>query len=157
MKKLLLTLLVVASGILATNAQSSRTYRDERGEYHYETRERRVWIPEQRVGGILGVGSRTIPGHYEMRNEQVKVYHDDRNRHDQDYRFRQQGSEGKHPHGMPPGQRKKLNNGNSSWTDTRGGRYEQDRYLSDHYQNDYKKLNGKVEKGNNGKGKKGKN
>lgn len=74
-------------------------YSDDRGEYRYETRERRVWVPEYRTGGIFGVGGRRVPGHYEMRNERVKVYtrQNDQNRK-------------QHPHGMPPGQRKKYDN-----------------------------------------------
>ena len=87
---------------------------DERGEYRWEMRERRVWIPEYRTRGILGVGARTIPGHYEMRNERVKVYlkgERDNNKKD-------------HPHGMPPGQRKKLD----KYGDNRGNEDRNDRY-----------------------------
>ncbi|MEJ7691850.1 hypothetical protein, partial [Daejeonella sp.] len=111
MKKILIILaLFAASGTMTTQAQISQlptifgsndntVYRDDRGEYRWEMRERRVWIPEYRTRGVLGVGSRTIPGHYEMRNERVKVYLNG-------------GDGGKnkkgHPHGMPPGQRKKM-------------------------------------------------
>ncbi len=109
MKKILIILaLFAASGTISAQAQYRQTetvwgandgsvYRDDRGEYRWEMRERRVWIPEYRTRGILGVGARTIPGHYEMRNERVKVYLDG-------------GGKNKkgHPHGMPPGQRKKM-------------------------------------------------
>lgn len=109
MKKILIILaLFAASGTMSAQAQYRQTetvwgandgsvYRDDRGEYRWEMRERRVWIPEYRTRGILGVGARTIPGHYEMRNERVKVYLNG-------------GSKNKkgHPHGMPPGQRKKM-------------------------------------------------
>jgi hypothetical protein len=76
-------------------------------------RERRVWIPEQRTRGIFGIGSRTIPGHYEMRTERVKVYLNG-------------GKKNKkgHPHGMPPGQRKKLNDRYDDRYDSRDRRYD---------------------------------
>ncbi|WP_207534993.1 hypothetical protein [Desertivirga arenae] len=104
MKKVILTLLVAATGFVSANAQDG-VYRDQQGEYHYETRDQQVWVPEQRVGGIFGVGGRTIPGHYETRSQQVKVY----NRYpNSPYGQGQKGWAGKHPHGMPPGQRKKM-------------------------------------------------
>ena len=78
-------------------------YQDERGEYRWQTTESRVWIPEYRTPGIFGIGSRIIPGHYEVRStNRVKVY--SRSGYDN----RQEGWNGKHPHGMPPGQRKKM-------------------------------------------------
>jgi len=107
MKKLLFTLLIAAAGVISVKAQDG-VYRDDQGDYHYETRSEQVWVPEQRVGGIFGVGGRTIPGHYETRTEQVKVYND-RYQNGSSYGG-QKGWKGKHPHGMPPGQRKKLNN-----------------------------------------------
>lgn len=102
MKKLFtLAVLLVALGTTSVSAQTwrdddrryedsryddrryadNRTYRDNRGEYHWKVVERRVWIPERRVRGLFG--TRVIPGHYEMRQERVKVYHRDRyrNRH----------------------------------------------------------------------------
>ncbi|MEO8796214.1 MAG: hypothetical protein ABI390_12155, partial [Daejeonella sp.] len=85
-------------------------YQDERGEYQWQTVEHRVWIPQRRTAGIFGIGSRTIPGHYEMRTDRVKVYRRDRNSVNSGKR---KGWEGKHPHGMPPGQRKKLENRNN--------------------------------------------
>lgn len=109
MKKILIILaLFAASGTISAQAQYRQTetvwgandgsvYRDDRGEYRWEMRERRVWIPEYRTRGILGVGARTIPGHYEMRNERVKVYLNGGGKNKKD-----------HPHGMPPGQRKKM-------------------------------------------------
>ena len=109
MKKLLFTFLVAAMGIASASAQTG-VYQDEQGEYRYETRQERVWVPEQRTGGIFGVGGRTIPGHYETRSEQVKVYN---NRNNNDARYNntnEKGWAGKHPHGMPPGQRKKQQN-----------------------------------------------
>ena len=109
MKKLLFTTLL-AAGIVAANAQD-RTYQDNEGDYHYETKDQQVWIPEQRVGGIFGVGGRVIPGHYETRREQVKVY----NNNHQTFGG-EKGWRGKHPHGMPPGQRKKLQNNNGNWS-----------------------------------------
>ena len=111
MKKILIILaLFAASGTMTTQAQYRQTetvwgandgtiQRDERGEYRWEMRERRVWIPEYRTRGVLGVGSRTIPGHYEMRRERVKVYLNGQNNNN-----KKKG----HPHGMPPGQRKKM-------------------------------------------------
>ena len=109
MKKILIIVaLFAALGTMSTQAQNRQTptvwgsndgtvYRDDRGEYRWEMRERRVWIPEHRTRGILGVGSRTIPGHYEMRTDRVKVYNNDG-----------KGNKKDHPHGMPPGQRKKM-------------------------------------------------
>ena len=109
MKKILIIVaLFAALGTTTTQAQNRQTptvwgsndgtvYRDDRGEYRWEMRERRVWIPEHRTRGILGVGSRTIPGHYEMRTDRVKVYNNDG-----------KGNKKSHPHGMPPGQRKKI-------------------------------------------------
>ena len=110
MKKLFFTMLMAVS-ISAVSAQD-KTYRDDNGDYHYETKDQQVWIPEQRTAGIFGVGGRTIPGHYETRRDQLKVYHND-------YQTTgQNGWQGKHPHGMPPGQRKKLqNNTNRNWSD----------------------------------------
>ncbi len=111
MKKILIILaLFAASGTITAQAQYRQTetvwgandgsiQRDERGEYRWEMRERRVWIPEQRTRGILGVGGRTIPGHYETRRERVKVYLD---------RDNNKKNKKGHPHGMPPGQRKKM-------------------------------------------------
>ena len=114
-KAIILVALFAALGTTTSQAQSRQdqtvwgsndqrsndrnVYSDDRGEYRYETRERRVWVPEYRTGGILGVGGRRVPGHYEMRNERVKVYtrQNDQNRK-------------QHPHGMPPGQRKKYDN-----------------------------------------------
>ena len=125
MKKILIILaLFAASGTMSTQAQYRQTqtvwgandgsvYRDDRGEYRWEMRERRVWIPEQRTRGIFGIGSRTIPGHYEMRTERVKVYLNG-------------GKKNKkgHPHGMPPGQRKKLNDRYDDRYDSRDRRYD---------------------------------
>ncbi len=127
MKKILIILaLFAASGTMSTQAQYRQTptvwgandgtvYRDDRGEYRWEMRERRVWIPEYRTRGILGVGGRTIPGHYEMRNERVKVYlNGDRNKKG-------------HPHGMPPGQRKKMDKRYDERYESRDRRYEDSR------------------------------
>ncbi|HXI00771.1 MAG TPA: hypothetical protein VNI52_10935 [Sphingobacteriaceae bacterium] len=93
----------------------SKVYQDDRGTYHYETRERRVWVPEQRTRGVFG--TRTEPGHYETIREQVKIYHNrnndrnDRNNRDNDYGdsegYKNKKGKKGHPHGMPPGQRKK--------------------------------------------------
>ena len=121
--KRLIYLLAVFAALTANSARAqynrdqviSRTYEpgvynDDRGEYRWQVIERRVWIPEYRTRGILGVGSRTIPGHYEMRTDRVKVYTNSRNG---DYRDSRNGRRGNHPHGMPPGQRKKQQrNGN---------------------------------------------
>jgi hypothetical protein len=105
---------LAANTTIAQNREEviSRTYEpgvhsDERGEYRWQVIERRVWIPEYQTRGIFGVGVRTIPGHYEMRTDRIKVYNNDRNHYDGD-RGRK-GWQGKHPHGMPPGQRKKQN------------------------------------------------
>lgn len=125
--------LFVALGATTVSAQiSSRNqtdrrvtepgvYQDERGEYQWQTVERRVWIPERKTGGIFGIGSRTIPGHYEMRTDRVKVYRGQNN----NYSNKRKGWEGKHPHGMPPGQRKKLENRKNDRYDDR--RYEERR------------------------------
>ncbi len=103
---------LIASNASAQNREEviNRTYEpgiynDERGEYRWQVIERRVWIPEYQTRGVLGVGRRIIPGHYEMRTDRVKVYiNDSRNG---DYDDKGKGKKGKHPHGMPPGQRKK--------------------------------------------------
>ena len=91
---LLLAVLFVALGTTTSSAQySSRdrderrvtepgVYQDERGEYQWQTVERRVWIPERRTSGVFGIGSRTIPGHYEMRSDRVKVYRNGNDRND---------------------------------------------------------------------------
>ncbi len=129
MKKILIILaLFAASGTMSAQAQYRETQtvwgandgtiqRDERGEYRWEMRERRVWIPEYRTRGILGVGGRTIPGHYEMRNERVKVYLNENNN---------KNKKG-HPHGMPPGQRKKMDQRYDERYDSRDRRYEDSR------------------------------
>ena len=151
-KFLIMAALFVALGATTSSAQNNNrdrvnsrvtlpgVYEDDRGEYQWQTVERRVWIPERRTGGIFGIGSRTIPGHYEMRTERVKVYRNgNRNSRDVDHR---KGWEGKHPHGMPPGQRKKLEN----------QRYENrshdrsDRYDHDDNRNDSKSKHSKGKK-----------
>ncbi|MHB1176938.1 MAG: hypothetical protein ACYCZO_01250 [Daejeonella sp.] len=126
MKRIIILLVLFAAiGTMETQAQyrqeptvwgsnDGTVYSDDRGEYRWEMRERRVWIPEYRTRGILGVGARTIPGHYEMRNERVKVYLNGN-------RNTRKG----HPHGMPPGQRKKLGRyGDNRGYDNRDDRYE---------------------------------
>ncbi|MEJ6979129.1 hypothetical protein WG906_01625 [Pedobacter sp. P351] len=127
MKKLVLTAFIAGISFLALESTAQTgTYTDDQGEYRYETRQERVWVPEERKGGIFGVGGRTIPGHYENRSTQVKVYRDRNgnpvNQNGQ-YGEQRRGWEGKHPHGMPPGQRKKIeqrrNNGDY---DRRDGR-----------------------------------
>lgn len=113
MKKFIfLVALIAALGSTDTQAQyredqtiwgatnDNTVYSDERGEYRWEMRERRVWVPERRTSGVFGIGSRTIPGHYEMRRERVKTY----------LRNDSQSNRKQHPHGMPPGQRKKMDN-----------------------------------------------
>lgn len=112
MKKIIVAAFIAGLSFFAleSNAQTG-TYSDAQGTYRYETREERVWVPERRTGGIFGVGGRTIPGHYETRTNQVKVYDNDRK--NGQYGDKSKGWEGKHPHGMPPGQRKKQGqNGN---------------------------------------------
>lgn len=129
MKKILIILaLFAATGTMTTQAQYRQTetvwgandgsiQRDERGEYRWEMRERRVWVPEYRTRGVFGVGSRTIPGHYEMRRERVKVYLNGQNNN------KKKG----HPHGMPPGQRKKMGERYDDRYEGRDRRYD-DRY-----------------------------
>ena len=86
-------------------------YSDDRGEYRWQIIEKRVWIPEYRTRGILGIGERVIPGHYEMRTDRIKIYTN--GSRDGRYGDGGKGWQGKHPHGMPPGQRKKQQqNGN---------------------------------------------
>lgn len=124
-KVIILVILFAALGTTDTKAQyrqeqtiwgqnDQNVYRDDRGEYRYEMRERRVWIPEYQTAGIFGIGSRRIPGHYEMRNERVRVYIGQNNQYKK-----------QHPHGMPPGQRKKYNNNYDP-------RYERDRRDEDY-------------------------
>jgi hypothetical protein len=136
---LLLAALFVALGATTTSAQYNNrdreerrviatepgVYQDDRGEYQWQTVERRVWIPERRTAGIFGIGSRTIPGHYEMRTDRIKVYRNaDR---DGRYGTQRKGWEGKHPHGMPPGQRKKMQNRrDNDRYDDRDDRYDRD-------------------------------
>ena len=134
MKRVIILLVLIAAlGTTNTQAQyresqtiwrqnDNTVYRDDRGEYRWEMRERRVWIPEYRTAGIFGIGSRRIPGHYEMRRERVKVYFGDKN------------NKKGHPHGMPPGQRKK--HGDQRYDDRyERGRYENDRN-DDRYEHD---------------------
>ncbi|MBC7914445.1 MAG: hypothetical protein H7Y07_10015 [Pyrinomonadaceae bacterium] len=111
MKKIIITAFIAGLSFLAleSNAQTG-TYTDAQGTYRYETREERVWIPEHRTGGIFGVGGRTVPGHYENRSTQVKVYRDQNGQYNTNTG---KGWEGKHPHGMPPGQRKKAQGANN--------------------------------------------
>lgn len=141
MKKILIILaLFAASGTMSAQAQYRQAepvwgandgsiYRDDRGEYRWEIRERRVWVPEYRTRGVFGIGSRTIPGHYEMRRERVKIYLN--------------GGKNKkgHPHGMPPGQRKKMNreyDDRDRRYDDRDRRYDdRDRRYDDRRDRDY--------------------
>jgi hypothetical protein len=119
-KIILMAALFVALGATTVNAQYTNrdqterrttepgVYQDDRGKYQWQIVEHRVWIPERRTAGIFGIGSRIIPGHYEMRTDRVKLYRNqDRNGQ---YSNQRRGWEGKHPHGMPPGQRKKYEN-----------------------------------------------
>ena len=108
---------LIANAAIAQNRDEivNRTYEpgvfndDQGGEYRWQVVERRVWIPEYQTRGIFGIGSRTIPGHYEMRSERIKVYTNS----SRDGHYKGKGWKGKHPHGMPPGQRKKMQkNGN---------------------------------------------
>jgi hypothetical protein len=152
---LLLAALFVALGASTSSAQynnrdrentrviaESKVYTDDRGEYTWQTVERRVWIPERRTSGVFGIGSRTIPGHYETRTERIKSYRrdNDRNTRYGDQRTQRKGWEGKHPHGMPPGQRKKLENRrDDDRYDNRDDRYDRnDRYDNDRNDSKYK-------------------
>jgi len=133
---LLLAALFVALGASSSQAQyTSRdrverrvtqpgVYQDNRGTYQWQTVERRVWIPERRTAGIFGIGSRRIPGHYEIRTERIKVYRNNQ------YGNQRRGWEGKHPHGMPPGQRKKLDN--KRYDDRRDDRYDRNERYDRH-------------------------
>lgn len=118
MKKVILTAFIAGLSLLALES-NAQTGTDQQGSYRYETREERVWVPERRTGGIFGVGGRTIPGHYETRTREVKVYDNDRNGQ---YGEKKKGWEGKHPHGMPPGQRKKQGRSNNGDYDDRDRR-----------------------------------
>lgn len=121
MKRILsLLILFVALGVSNANAQYDNrdtrnqkttrvfepgVFQDEGGEYRWARVETRVWVPERRTTGIFGIGARTIPGHYEVINtRREKVYTRDRNNQSGEYKK----SGKKHPHGMPPGQRKKM-------------------------------------------------
>lgn len=112
--------------------EEGKVYQDERGSYHYETRERRVWVPEQRTRGIFG--TRVEPGHYETIREQVKIYHNRSNRYGDDGYNNSKGGKKGHPHGMPPGQRKKM--GNRDYDDDRyeNRRYDDRRYDDRRYE-----------------------
>ena len=151
-RTLLLAALFVALGATTSSAQYNNrdrverrviqpgVYQDDRGTYQWQTVERRVWIPERRTAGIFGIGSRRIPGHYEIRTDRVKVYRNNQ------YGTRRKGWEGKHPHGMPPGQRKKLENrrDNDRWDD-RDNRYDR----NDRYDRDDSRYKGKKSKDRN--------
>ncbi len=138
MKKILIVVaLFAATGTMSVQAQNRHTqsvyvnndgsvYRDNRGDYRWEVRERRVWIPEYRTSGIFGIGSRRVPGHYEMRAERVKVY------------LGSNKYKKGHPHGMPPGQRKKMY---SRYDDTYDNRY--DSRFDDRYDKSNKNKKGK--------------
>ncbi|MBC7744009.1 MAG: hypothetical protein H7096_02820 [Flavobacterium sp.] len=153
-KILILAALFVALGATTTSAQNNTSdkvisslklpglYEDGRGVYEWKTVERRVWIPQRRTRGIFGIGSRTIPGHYEMRTERIKVYRNTKNARNVDQR---KGWEGKHPHGMPPGQRKKLENNR-----------DEDRNYSRYDKHDRDDKDDHDKKSNHGKGKKNK-
>jgi len=109
-------------------------YQDSQGDIHWQTIEHKVWVTEYRTGGVFGIGSRTVPAHYEIRTERVKIYHD-RNYGNNNYD--KKGWEGKHPHGMPPGQRKKMRN--SQYRTVNGGYYQNDNRRDnddDRYEND---------------------
>ncbi|NEU07089.1 hypothetical protein GZH53_02080 [Flavihumibacter sp. R14] len=159
-RTLLLAALFVALGATTSSAQYSNrdrverrvtqpgVYQDERGDYQWQTVERRVWIPERRTSGVFGIGSRTIPGHYEMRTERIKVYRN-ANRNNQ-YGNQRRGWEGKHPHGMPPGQRKKLESRRYDDRYDRNDRNDRDdRY--DHNDRYDSKSKGKKNKGGHGR------
>ncbi len=148
-KILIMAALFVALGATSSPAQNNNrdrvnsrvmlpgVYEDDRGEYQWQTVERRVWIPERRTGGIFGIGSGRIPGHYEIRTERVKVYRKaNGTARNGDKR---KGWEGKHPHGMPPGQRKKLEN----QRDNNHGRDRSDRYDDDRDDSKQKHSKGK--------------
>lgn len=82
------------------------SYNDDRGDYRWQVVERRVWVPGYRTQGVFGIGGRNVPGHYETRTERVRVYtNKSRSNHYYDNKGR---GKSKHPHGMPPGQRKKM-------------------------------------------------
>jgi hypothetical protein len=134
MKKIIVTAFIAGLSFFAleSNAQTG-TYTDEQGTYRYETREERVWVPERRTGGIFGVGGRTIPGHYETRTNQVKVY--DNDRRNREYGEKAKGWEGKHPHGMPPGQRKKQGQTANGNNDTRNRDRNNDGVIDDRDRN----------------------
>lgn len=136
MRKILIMLsLFAALGVNAVNAGTNSdnprdqiirrtdeagTFRDGNGEYHWQVIERRVYIPSYQTRGLFGIGWRTVPAHYELRTDRIKVYN---YRNSQPYRDNR-GWQGRHPHGMPPGQRKKLD------------RY-RDNYRGDNYRDDY--------------------
>ena len=99
--------------VWGSNENDNNVYTDGRGDYRWEMRERRVWIPEYRTTGIFGIG-----------RERTKVYLGQN---------RQNGQYGKqhpqHPHGMPPGQRKKM--GNGGYDPRYEGRRDDDRQYDD--------------------------
>lgn len=137
MKKFLLTLALIAA-LGASSVYADRNdrivrrydernvYQDSRGPYHWQVVEREVWVPTRRVGSVLG--SRVIPGHYTIRTERIKVYHNtgrySRNNpyYDRDDRYGKGRKQ--HPHGMPPGQRKKYE---ERYGDRRNRDYDRDR------------------------------
>jgi hypothetical protein len=110
-------------------------FQDDGGEYRWARVETRVWVPERRTTGIFGIGARTIPGHYEVTNTRLeKVYaRSDRNSQTGDHK----GREGKHPHGMPPGQRKKMQRNSDVYDDRRNDdRRDDDRRYDDRRDDD---------------------
>ena len=137
--KRVIILLVLFAALGATDTQAqypqdqtvwgsndNSVYSDQRGEYRWEMREHRVWIPEYRTAGIFGIGSRRIPGHYEMRRERVKVYLGKNKK--------------QHPHGMPPGQRKKYDDRYDPRYE--GNRRDDDRRYDDRDHDDHYERNG---------------
>lgn len=139
MRKLVLTLAFIAA-LGASSVYADRNpgrdriirrydeqgvFQDSRGTYHWQVIEREVWVPQHRVGTIFG--TRTIPGHYEVRRQRIKVYHNSRYNpyHDRNNQYNK-GKKG-HPHGMPPGQRKKHSQRYENYRDrdyeNRGVRY----------------------------------
>jgi len=107
MKPILLTIALCAA-LGAASAQNypynnDRRYDDrgncnDNGSQDWRVVEQRVWVPAQRVSN--GIFTRTIPGHYEIRRDRVRVY-----RNDNDDRYYNKSY--KHKKGMPYGQWKK--------------------------------------------------
>ncbi|MDF3077981.1 MAG: hypothetical protein K0S09_1870 [Sphingobacteriaceae bacterium] len=114
---------------IISRTDDPNVYTDQGGQYHWQTVEKRVWIDTYEKSTLFG--KKTVPGHYEVVTDRLKIYHNG-SQYNQNGQYdngqKQPGWAGKHPHGMPPGQRKKVEgNGNYGSGDyDRNGKYDRD-------------------------------